>query len=217
MRGKPVTSAERKIMQNVFSYFKANNAIDTEGSLIQKTAEATRYPFATVRRVLEEASQGKFGHFIPMSGMKCPNRKEALSKIDNFNLRAIRRVIHSFYSRNESPTVAKILKKKLKEDFNFPYEATTLSITIKELSFCYKRRSREYVIYERGYLIEWKENFLRRIKEIRETEPDHEIVYTDETWLNAHHRVKKEWVDVKALKNPQKSLKDYGTVGCTKE
>ena len=85
MRGKPVTSAERKIMKNVFSYFKANNAADTEGSLIQKTAKATRYPFATVRRVLEEASQGKFGHFIPMPGMKCSNRKEALSKIDDFH------------------------------------------------------------------------------------------------------------------------------------
>ena len=29
--------------------------------------------------------------------------------------------------------------------------------------------------------------------------------------------MKKEWIDVEALKNPQKSLKNYGTVGCTKE
>ena len=29
--------------------------------------------------------------------------------------------------------------------------------------------------------------------------------------------MKKEWIDVEALKNPQKSLKDYGTVGCTEE
>ena len=58
---------------------------------------------------------------------------------------------------------------------------------------------------------------MRRIKEIREKEPEREIVYTDETWLNAHHKVEKEWVDEEALKNPSKSLKDYGTVGCTKE
>ena len=138
-------------MQNVFSYFKANNAGDTKGSLIQKTAEATRYPFTTVtsvRRVVEEASQGK----VPTTpGMKRPNRKEASSKVDNFDLRGIRRVIRSFYSRNESPTVAKILKKKLKEDFNFRYGVTTLSIIIKELCFSYKRRSRESIFYERGY------------------------------------------------------------------
>ena len=58
---------------------------------------------------------------------------------------------------------------------------------------------------------------MRRIKEIREKEPEREIVYTDETWLNAHHKVEKEWVDEEALKNPSKSLKDYGTVGCTEE
>ena len=58
---------------------------------------------------------------------------------------------------------------------------------------------------------------MRRIKEIREKEPEREIVYTDETWLNAHHKEKKEWVDEEALKISSKSLKDYGTVGCTKE
>ena len=58
---------------------------------------------------------------------------------------------------------------------------------------------------------------MRRIKEIREKEPEREIVYTDETWLNAHHKVENKWVDEEALKNPSKSLKDYGTVGCTKE
>ena len=29
--------------------------------------------------------------------------------------------------------------------------------------------------------------------------------------------MEKEWVDEEALKNPSKSLKDFGTVGCTKE
>ena len=58
---------------------------------------------------------------------------------------------------------------------------------------------------------------LRRIKEIREKEPERQIVYTDETWLNSGHRVKKEWIDLKALENPRRSIHDYGTVGCTKD
>ena len=118
--------------------------------MIQKTVEATRYPFATVRRVLEEANQGEEP---TTTGKKRPNRKEALNKVDHFDSGAIRRVIHSFCSRNETPTVAKIFKK-LKEDFNFPYEATTLSIIIKKLGFRYKRRSSESTFYERGDLIE---------------------------------------------------------------
>ena len=66
-------------------------------------------------------------------------------------------------------------------------------------------------------LIAWRESFLRRIKKIREKEPEHQIVYTDETWLNSGHRVKKEWIDLKALENPRCSIHDYGTVGCTKD
>ena len=62
-----------------------------------------------------------------------------------------------------------------------------------------------------------RESFLRRIREVREKEPQIEIVYTDETWLNGSHRVKKEWVDLKALENPRRSIKEYGTVGCTKD
>ena len=37
-------------------------------------------------------------------------------------------------------------------------------------------------------------------------EPEHQIVYTDETWLNSGHRVKKEWIDLKALENPHAPL-----------
>ena len=58
---------------------------------------------------------------------------------------------------------------------------------------------------------------MRRIQEIRKNEPDREIVYTNETWLNASHRIKKEWVDLEALQNPRRSIADYGTVGCTKD
>ena len=66
-------------------------------------------------------------------------------------------------------------------------------------------------------LTAWRESFLRRIKEIREKEPERQIVYTDETWLNSGHRVKKEWIDLKALENPRRSIHDYGTVRCTKD
>ena len=54
---------------------------------------------------------------------------------------------------------------------------------------------------------------MRRIKEIRENEPYQEIVHTDETWLHAGHRVKKEWVNLKPLENPRRSIVDYGALG----
>ena len=35
--------------------------------------------------------------------------------------------------------------------------------------------------------------------------------------MNAGHNVKKEWVDLKALENPRRSIKEFGSVGCTKD
>ena len=103
--------------------------------------------------------------------------------------------------------------KKLKEEINFPHGRTHLFRLLKTLGFKYKKRGRESILNERSDLIMWRESFLRRIREVREKE----IVYTDETRLNGGHRVKKEWVDLKALENPRRSIKEYGTVGCTKD
>ena len=89
---------------------------------------------------------------------------------------------------------------------------------LKTLGFKYKNEAEKVrILNERSDLIMWRESFLRGIREVREKQPQRAIVYTDETWLNGAHRVKKEWVDLKALENPCRSIKEYGTVGCTKD
>ena len=82
--------------------------------------------------------------------------------------------------------------------------------------FKYKKRQRESIVHERKDLVAWRESFMRRIQEIRKNEPDWEIVYTDETCLNAGHKIK-EWVDLETLQNPCRCIADYETVGCTKD
>ena len=114
-------------------------------------------------------------------------------------------MMHSFYARGENPTLAK-MHKKLKEEINFPYQISRLRLVLKILGFQFKRKARESIIHERPDLIMWRERYLRRIKEIRKNEPKSEIVYTDETWLNSGHKIKKEWVDLEALENPRRSL-----------
>ena len=121
---------------------------------------------------------------------------------------------NGYYARNENFSLKKLLNK-LKDEIYFPYSITTLSLVLKILGFKYKKRQRESIVHERADLIAWRESFMGRIQEIRKIEPDREIVYTDETWLNAGHRIK-EWVDLEALQNPSRSVANYGTVGCTK-
>ena len=42
-------------------------------------------------------------------------------------------------------------------------------------------------------------SFIGRIREIREKEPHIKIVYTDETWINENHHLKKEWIDLESI------------------
>ena len=129
----------------------------------------------------------------------------------------IRRLIHQFYLRNESPTLDKILKE-LKEKMDFPYGRSRLHKLLKKMGFCFKFRGKERLIYERSDIIAWRERYLRAIKKFRENNPDKDIVYTDETWLNQGHRTKKVWVDVESLKNLSRRQPGYNdlTIGCTK-
>ena len=101
------------------------------------------------------------------------------------------------------------------DEIQFPYSTTALSLVLKMLGFKYKKRQRESIVHERADLVARRESFMRRIQEIRKNEPDREIVYTDETLLNAVHRIKKALVDLEAFQNPYRSIADYGTVGRT--
>ena len=101
---------------------------------------------------------------------------------------------------------------------DFPYGRSRLHKLLKKMGFCFKFRGKERLIYERSDIIAWRERYLRAIKKFRENNPDKDIVYTDETWLNQGHRTKKEWVDVESLKNLSRRQPGYNdlTIGCTK-
>ena len=95
------------------------------------------------------------------------------------------------YQENISPTLKKILLQ-LKEKMNFPYGKIHLWGLLKKMGFGYEKRGRQRIISERPEIIAWRERYLRRIRKIREADPERAIVYTDETWLNQGHHTKKE-------------------------
>ena len=100
---------------------------------------------------------------------------------------------------------------------DFPYKRENLRLLLIKMGFKFTRSARNSLIHEREYLIAERAKFIRRILKIREKEPHRKIIYTDETWINENHRLKKEWVDLESIQNPYRSLKDFGTVGETKE
>ena len=67
---------------------------------------------------------------------------------------------------------------------DFPYGRSRLHKLLKKMRFSFKFRGKERLISERSDIIAWRERYLRAIKKFRENNPDKDIVYTDETWLN---------------------------------
>ena len=97
------------------------------------------------------------------------NTPNPFPKVDGFDLDAIRRIVHDFYKANESPTLKKI-HAAMKSQLNFPYGRENLrQILIK--------RGRKRIFYERGDIVSWKEKYLRRIKQIREQEPERDSLF----------------------------------------
>ena len=80
----------------------------------------------------------------------------------------------------------------LVEHMDFPYKRENLLLLLIKMGFNFTRRGRNSLIHEREDLIAERAKFIRRIREIREKEPHRKIIYTDETWINENHRLKKE-------------------------
>ena len=86
MRGKVISSGERKIILNVFKHFKTKNPSLIENAVITLTFKVPR---------------------IVKHGVKSPskirlNRKKEFNKLDEFNLGVVRRITHQFCARGES-------------------------------------------------------------------------------------------------------------------
>ncbi|KAE9522521.1 hypothetical protein AGLY_017086 [Aphis glycines] len=129
--------------------------------------------------------------------LKSPNKTKIRSrineKIDDFDKNAIRLKIHSFWLRNEVPTLKKIVQA-ISDDPNLPtIPRTSLQRILKELGFEYTKRARNSALTERGDLIVWRQKFIIDIRRFRNE--GRTIYYLDETWVNAGECCSKVWLD----------------------
>ena len=86
MRGKTISSGERKIILIVLKHLKTENSSLNENAVITLTFK--------VPRIVK--------HGVKSPSKIRPNRKKEFNKLDEFNLGVVRRMIHQFYGRCES-------------------------------------------------------------------------------------------------------------------
>ena len=167
--GKSISVEEQQIILNVAKYFQEESKSGNKpqfraGAVIAKTAAATGVSKNSARKIV---SSGKV-----IDEGKTRKAKVRFGKLDNFDVGVIRRIIHNLYRENISPSLKKVLLQ-VKEKMNFPL--------LKKMGFGYEKRGRQRIISERPEIIAWRERYLRRIRKIREADPERAIVYTDET------------------------------------
>ena len=80
MRGKAVSSEERKIIYNVFKHFKTEHSSLNENAVIKLTFKVSRI----VKHRVKSPSKLRL------------NRKKESNKLDEFNLGVFRRMVHQF-------------------------------------------------------------------------------------------------------------------------
>ena len=173
--GKSISVEEQQIILNVAKYFQEESKSGNKpqfraGAVVAKTAAATGVGKNSVRKIVSARNVIDEG--------KTRKAKVRFGKLDNFDVGVIRRIIHNLYRENISPSLKKILLQ-LKEKMNFPYGKTHLWRLLKKMGFGYEKRGRQRIISERPEIIAWRERYLRRIRKIREADPERAIVYTD--------------------------------------
>lgn len=104
---------------------------------------------------------------------------------DEFVRSAIRRKVHQFFSRNEPPTLSKVLAA-INYDPDHPnLKRSSLHSLLIEIGFEFVNRKRKRVIEERDNIAVWRTKYLRKMKEFRQHERT--IYFLNETWVNKGH------------------------------
>ena len=64
---------------------------------------------------------------------------------------------------------------------------------LRDLGFTYKKQDNKQYVYEERHITEQRHTYLQMIRKLRR-ENTHDLIYTDETWVNAHHTNEHIWV-----------------------
>lgn len=193
-QGVPLRSQSRELVCRVRDFFQQEKI--NKGPLIpvekvvDRTAAALKINKNTVVEIGKEKKLCEENNGI----LKTPNKKITKTKrvtgLDAFQTNAIRCHVYAYFQRKEYPTVKK-LHVSLAESDLFHGSKSSLNTVLKRLGFKYKTFGKRKCIMERGDIVAWRCKFLRQVKD---TNFD-QIIWLDETWVNAGHCPKQGWTD----------------------
>jgi len=123
-----------------------------------------------------------------------PQKKHRSRKYecDSFSVSMIRRITQKYYSEHEFPTVEKLWKTCLDNEY-FPQIGKNLfrKWLKNDCKFKYRKINKKPVFLERTDIVAQRENYLRKIRQYRTEE--YKIYYSDETWTTPDQTRSRCW------------------------
>jgi transposase len=177
----------KKVTLDLFTYFCAEAKRGRLFCGIHKPKERVRHALglskSTLHRWLVASSN--------LNGSKPHLKRGRREKVDNFDRNVIKRELLNIIEKKEYVTLRK-LKVWLSENNNIDISKQTLWKIVRQIGFTFQKgKSGKNVLCEKPHLLHLRNKYLREIREKRKL--DYDIVYLDETWVNAHHTKDKEW------------------------
>ena len=112
-------------------------------------------------------------------------------KIDSFDRDLIGSTIVTMMGENQYVT-RRTLMLFLIKNHSLDIRKSTLWRLVTSLGFCFKKtKSSKEVICESKNMISLRAKYLRKLKQLKSEQ--YEILYLDESYINAHHTCAKEW------------------------
>ena len=111
-------------------------------------------------------------------------------KIDEFTQEVIRRKIYQLYEKKKLPTIA-LIQDEIKDDICV--SNSSLRIALLRMGFCWRRTTDDRrVVIEKTDSKASRARYIRAIKQHRQDGKN--IIFLDETWVNAGHTVPCAWL-----------------------
>ena len=159
---------------------------------------AMKKPIASFNRVYQRTSKAlgvsyTLVHCIMNDKRPCKSNrpKERAKILDDFDHCVIKRTIHGIYSQKIAPTIS-IIHKEIKDSIKISKSKLTLTLIDLGCTYIKKIGDNRRVLYNQMSIINYRCNYLRKIKSFREA--GYDIVHLDETWVNQNHCTDYMWL-----------------------